>query len=158
MRPIAVRLLLAAVLLGAGAFAAYRPVMAQTSPAPSAAPTAPGPDDSVESPPPIPSPQPAVEDPKIHKIAVREFLAWQTATVDRDLYSDTVNGELTDDLMDRATKTLAAMGALQSAQFLGISKSKAVSLYVYKMTCVNGSVNMDFSVDPSGKIGLIFFV
>lgn len=158
MRPFAVRLLVVVALLSAGAFAAYRPVLAQsTTPAPTAAPSE-VPDDAVESPPPIPSPQPAVEDPKIHKIAVREFLAWQTASVNRDLYSDTVNGELTDDLLDRATKTLANMGALQSATFLGISKSKTVSLYVYKMTCVNGSVNMDFSVEPSGKIGLIFFV
>lgn len=158
MRPIAARLIFAAVLLCAGAFAAYRPVMAQSTPAPSAAPSTSPDDDVVDSPPPIPSPQPAIEDPKIHKIAIREFLAWQTATVNRDLYSDTVNGELTDDLLDRATKTLAGMGALQTATFLGISKSKAANLYVYKMTCVNGSVNMDFSVEPSGKIGLIFFV
>ncbi|HET7813228.1 MAG TPA: hypothetical protein VFL13_02515 [Candidatus Baltobacteraceae bacterium] len=151
-------MLVAAALLSAGTFAAYRPVLAQSaSPAPTTAPTL-DPDEIDDTPPPIPSPRPAVEDPKIHKIAVREFLAWQTATVNRDLYSDTVNGQLTDDMLDRATKTLANMGALQTATFLGISKSKDASLYVYKMTCVNGSVNMDFSVDPSGKIGLIFFV
>ncbi len=107
--------------------------------------------------PPIPSPKPTAEDPHVRKLAVQQFLAWQTATVDRDLYSDTVNGELSDDLMDRATKTLANLGALQSAVFQGISTTKGTSLYVYQMTCANGVIQMDFALDPSGKIALIFF-
>ena len=147
------RYLLTLCIAAAVAVAAYVPVHAQTAP-PAAAGASAAP---AETPPPIPSPKPAPEDPKIHKLAVQQFLAWQTATVNRDLYSDTINGELSDDMMDRATKTLANLGALQAATFQGISKSKTVSLYVYKMACANGTVNMDFSVEPSGKIGLIFF-
>jgi hypothetical protein len=132
------------------ALAGGAPVHAQSpAPAESAEP--------VETPPPIPKPVPTADDPKIHKLAVQQFLAWQTATVNRDLYSDTVNGELSDDVLDRATKTLANLGALQTVEFQGISKAKQASLYVYKMTCANGSVQMDFSLEPSGKIGLIFF-
>jgi len=144
------RLLFAATLAAGIAASAVMPGHAQ-----SVTPETPASDQ--ESPPPIPSPVPTAEDPKIHKMAVQQFLAWQSANVDRDLYSDTVNGELSDDVLDRATKTLARLGALQTATFQGISKSKEVNLYVYKMTCANGAVQMDFSVEPTGKIGLIFF-
>jgi hypothetical protein len=105
----------------------------------------------------IPSPKPAPEDAKIHKLAVQQFLAWQTGAVDRTLYSDQVNADMTDDLMDKGTKTLANLGALQQAQFQGISSAKGTNFYVYKMTCANGTIQMDFSIDPDGKIGLIFF-
>lgn len=107
--------------------------------------------------PPLPSPKPTVEDPKIHKLAVQQFLAWQSGTVNRDLYADQVNAELTDDMMDRGTKTLANLGALQKAQFQGISSAKGATFYVYKMVCANGTVQMDFSMDADGKIAIIFF-
>jgi hypothetical protein len=107
--------------------------------------------------PPIPSPKPTAEDPKIHKLAVQQFLAWQTGAIDRDLYSERVNGELTDDLMDKGTKTLANLGPLQNVQFQGISAARGANLYVYKMVCSRGTIQMDFSIDPDGKIGLIFF-
>jgi hypothetical protein len=107
--------------------------------------------------PPIPSPKPTAEDPKIHKLAVQQFLAWQSGTVDRSLYSDQVNGDMTDEVMDRGTKTLANLGGLQQAQFQGISSAKGATFYVYKMVCQNGTVMMDFALDPDGKIGLIFF-
>jgi hypothetical protein len=107
--------------------------------------------------PPIPSPKPAAEDPKIHKLAVQQFLAWQTGDVDRSLYSDQVNADMTDELMDKGTKTLANLGALQQARFQGISAAKGVNFYVYKMVCANGTIQMDFALQPDGKIALIFF-
>jgi hypothetical protein len=109
------------------------------------------------SPPPIASPKPAPEDPKVHKLAVQQFLAWQQGQIDRSLYGDQVNAELTDEVLDNGTRTLANMGALQSAAFLGISHTKGTDIYVYKMTCEHGSVDMDFSLAPDGKISLIFF-
>ncbi len=107
--------------------------------------------------PPIPSPKPTAESPKVHKLAVQQFLSWQTGTINRDLYSDRVNGELTEELMDKGTKTLANLGPLQSVQFRGISVARGASLYVYQMVCSKGTIQMDFSIDPDGKIGLIFF-
>lgn len=107
--------------------------------------------------PPIPSPKPAPDDPKLHKFAVQQFLAWQQGQVDRSLYSDDVNNELTDEVLDNATKTLARMGALQQTTFRGLSKAKDVTFYVYKMTCEHGSVDMDFALDPEGKVAVIFF-
>jgi hypothetical protein len=107
--------------------------------------------------PPIPSPKPAAEDPRVRKLAVAQFLAWQTGNVDRSLYGDRVNAELTDDLLDRGTKTLANLGGLQKATFEGISAAKGANLYVYRMTCENGTIDMDFALSPEGKITLIFF-
>lgn len=107
--------------------------------------------------PPLPSPRPGPDDPKRHKIAVQQFLAWQQGTVDRTEYGDEVNSELSDEVLDQGTKTLANMGALQSATFLGTAHAKGIDVYVYKMTCEHGSVNMDFSLAPDGKIALIFF-
>jgi|SRR5579884_4400370 len=105
----------------------------------------------------LPSPKPTAEDPKIHKLAVQQFLAWQSGTINRDLYSDQVNADLTDDVLDKGTKTLANLGGLQQAQFKGISTAKGASFYVYEMLCQNGKVQMDFSLEPDGKIALIFF-
>ncbi|HZZ65026.1 MAG TPA: hypothetical protein VFE17_05995 [Candidatus Baltobacteraceae bacterium] len=108
--------------------------------------------------PPLPSPSPTVEDPKVHKLAVQQFLAWQSGTVNRDLYSDTVNADMTDEVMDKGTKTLANLGGLQQAQFRGISHAKGgVNFFVYKMQCQHGAIQMDFSLDRDGKIALIFF-
>jgi hypothetical protein len=118
---------------------------AQSSPA--AAPSSPA----------IPSPKPAPDDPKIHKFAVQQFLAWQQGQIDRSFYSDDVNNELTDEVLDSATKTLAHLGALQQVTFRGLSKAHDVTFYVYKMTCERGAVDMDFALDPQGKVAIIFF-
>ncbi len=146
------RLLLCAALAAVFAAAcAFYPTLACAQETPSAAPSA------TASSPPIPPPKPAPDDPKIHKFAVQQFLAWQNGTVNRDLYSDRVNSELSDDLMDKGTKTLANLGGLQRADFQGISAAKGVNLFVYRMICANGSIQMVFSMDPDGKVGLIFF-
>jgi hypothetical protein len=123
----------------------------EASPSPAATAETPPP------PPPLPSPKPGPDVPARHKLAVQQFLAWQQGQVDRSLYGDEVNSELSDEVLDRATKTLANMGALQSATFVGTAHAKGVDVFVYKMTCENGSVNMDFALDPGGKIALIFF-
>ena len=108
-------------------------------------------------PPPLPSPKPGPDDPQRHKLAVRQFLAWQQGQVDRTLYGDEVNTELNDEVMDQATRTLANMGAMQSVVFVGTARGKNLDVYVYKVTCEHGSVNMDFALAPDGKIALIFF-
>jgi hypothetical protein len=110
------------------------------------------------SPPPLPPPKPAPDDPKIHKLAVQQFLAWQGGTVDRARYSDDVNAQLSDDLLDASEKAVAALGALQSATFRGISTGKGgVKVYVYTMLCEHASIDMDFALQPDGRIALIFF-
>lgn len=116
------------------------------------------PSQAVATNPPLPSPSPTADDPKIHKLAVQQFLAWQSGTVNRDLYSDTVNADMSDEVMDKGTKTLANLGGLQQAVFRGISHAKGgVNFFIYKMQCQHGTIQMDFALDPDGKIGLIFF-
>ena len=139
----AVLLALAALLAAFGA----GHVRAQETAPPAAAPTNP----------PLPSPKPAPDDPKIHKFAVQQFLAWQQGQIDRSLYSDDVNNELTDEVLDNATKMLAHLGALQQVTFRGLSKAHDVQFYIYKMTCERGAIDMDFALDPQGKVAVIFF-
>lgn len=112
---------------------------------------------STETAPPIPSPVPAADDPKVHKLAVQQFLAWQQGQIDRSQYADQINQELTDDVISRGSATLANMGALQNTTFRGISHSKQGDLYVYHMTCDRGAVDMDLGLDPKGLITAIFF-
>ena len=114
----------------------------------------PAPSETME---PLPSPLPATEDPKVHKLAIQQFLAWQQGQLDRSLYAEAVNDELTDDVIEKASGSLAAMGALQSATFRGISHAKQGNLFVYHMMCDRGSVDMDFALDPKGLIQVIFF-
>lgn len=163
--------LTALLLLSAAALAGLpsRGVRAQAVPPPSPSPSqsasaAPGesaapPDASAaaQSPPPIPSPLPAPDDPKMHKLAVQQFLSWQAGTVDRTAYSDDINSQLNDEMLDRATKTLANLGGLQQVTFRGISHPKGLDVYVYTMHCERGSVDMEFAVEPDGKIAMIFF-
>jgi hypothetical protein len=114
---------------------------------------------SVEiSPPPIPSPKPAPDEPKMHKLAVRQFLAFQGGTVDRSKYSDDVNAQLNDDLLTASEKALAALGALQTVNFRGISRTKNINVYIYRMSCEHGSIDMEFALQPDGKIAVLLFV
>lgn len=123
------------------------PPAAESSPLPAAE----------NSPPPLPPPKPAPEDPKIRKLAVQQFVAWQGGAVDRSRYSDDINAQLSDDMLDASEKALAALGALQTATFKGISTAKGIRIYVYTMTCEHGSIDMKFAVQPDGKIALVFF-
>lgn len=147
MRPIRFAAVLSAALLLGGFGAAH--ARAQNAPA-----TAPP---GVGAPPPLSKPQPRPDDPQRHKLAVQQFLAWQQGDVDRSLYADEVNAQLSDEALDQGERSLANMGALQSATFVGTSRTHGTDVYVYKMTCEHGSVNMDFALTPDGKIALIFF-
>jgi hypothetical protein len=107
----------------------------------------------------LPSPKPAPEDPKITKTAKREFLAWQNGLVDRSHYSDQMNANISDDLLNKSAAGLAHLGALQKATFEGISRTDHGDVfYTYDMICQNGSVRMQFGLDPKGRIGLLYFL
>lgn len=121
---------------------------AQPSPMPTYVPPTPAP---------LPSPIMVAEDPKIHKLAVQQFLAWQQGAVDRTLYTDDLATQLTDDVISQASATLANLGALQSATFRGISHTQQADLYVYHMVCDRGAVDEDFALDPKGRILRIYF-
>jgi|GEM_PF-1311392 len=163
--PLARPVLLLAFALALIAAPAYRAAAQQApSPAPSpsatdssAAGTSETPAAAQESPPPMPPPVPSADEPKMHKLAVQQFLSWQAGTVDRTAYADDVNTQLNDEMLDRATRVLARLGGLQDVSFRGISHPKGLNVYVYHMQCERGSVDMEFAVQPDGKIALIFF-
>lgn len=152
MRPTRLGPVIAAAALALGLSLSVTAARAQeAAPASPAASAAPAPAPS------LPPPQPGADDPQRHKFVVQQFLAWQQGNVDRTAYTDEVNQELTDEVLARGTQSLANMGGLQSAAFVGTSHTKAGDVYVYKITCEHGSVNMDFSLTPDGKVSLIFF-
>ncbi len=105
----------------------------------------------------LPPPHPAPEDPKVTKLAIGQFLAWQSGTIDRSRYGAAVNANLTDKVLQGGSAALARLGGLQKATFLGISVARGARFYVYRMACENGSIRMEFSLAPDGRIALIFF-
>lgn len=106
----------------------------------------------------IPSPVPASESPAMHALAIRQFLAWQNDDVNRAQYGDSFGSQLTDSFLSDASAQLAQLGGLQKATFLGISHTaEHGDLYVYRMDCQHGSVDMDFSMQADGRIGYVFF-
>jgi hypothetical protein len=109
------------------------------------------------APPPLPSPKPATDDPKVHRLAVTQFIAWQVGSIDHSLYSDEFNSQLSDSVVNDATQTLAHMGGLQTTTFRGISVAKGINVFVYHMVCEHGSIDMDFALQPDGKIALLLF-
>lgn len=142
------RTVVAALLFALAAVGPAFAQQAQPSPAPSYVPPTPAP---------LPSPVMVADDPKIHKLAVQQFLAWQQGTVDRTLYADDLATQLTDDVVNQASSTLANLGALQTVTFRGISHAQQGDLYVYHMVCDHGAVDEDFSLDPKGRILRIYF-
>ena len=89
---------------------------------------------------------------------MQQFLAWQGGDVDRNKYGDELNSQLTDDYLSGSERALAGLGGLQTATFRGTAKVKGIDLYYYRMVCEHGSIDMDFALQPDGKIGLLFFV
>lgn len=150
------------LLFAVAASVALMPATLRAQSVPAASPS-PAPSDSsapaqTNAPPPLPPPKPAPEDPKIRKLAIQQFLSWQAGTVDRARYSDDINAQLNDELLDASEKAVAALGALQSSTFKGISAAKGgVKVYVYTMLCEHGSIDMEFALQPDGRIALIFF-
>ena len=151
MRYAFVLLICAVVALAASPAYAHK---APPTPAPTETPVG-TPDSPV-----LPSPKPATEDPKITKVAVREFLAWQTGTVDRSHYSDQMNANISDELLTKSAAGLAHLGALQKTTFEGISIAGPTNqtFYTYTMACADGSVRMQFGLDQQGKISLLYFL
>jgi hypothetical protein len=101
------------------------------------------------------------EDPAITLIARKQFVAWQAASVNRDLYTDALNDMMTLDKMAGVSKALGLLGPLEQVVWAGPAIAKDVpagsKTYVYHMLCADGQVYMEFSIEPTGKLaGLLF--
>lgn len=114
------------------------------------------------SPTPTPSPSPTpVADPAITKIVRQQFVAWQSGSLNKSLYSAGVQGKLTDAMVDDVSKKLAALGPLVDTVYIGPFFTNDLPAdargYIYQMECQNGKVFLLTILDAKGKIATIFF-
>jgi hypothetical protein len=101
------------------------------------------------------------EDPAITLIARKQFVAWQSGSVKRELYSDQMNALMDPKLVNDTSKGLAQLGGLLQTVWAGpavpASLPPGSKAYLYHMICSNGSVYMEFAIDPTGKFGSMLF-
>ena len=114
------------------------------------------------APSPTPSPTPTpIADPAITKIVRQQFVAWQSGSINKSLYSPNVRVKLTDAIVDDVSKKLAALGPLTNAVFIGpffVNDIPADARgYIYQMVCQNGNVYLFTILDGQGKIATIYF-
>jgi hypothetical protein len=112
------------------------------------------------TPTPAPTPVPPA-DPAVTKAAFQQFVAWQLGIIDRTRYTDEMNVLITPEKLTQSAKGLSALGALETAEYLGPKPASGVppgsKTYVYRMHCSLGAVFMQFSVAPDGKVAAIIF-
>lgn len=111
---------------------------------------------------PTPSPEPlAPEDPVATKVARQQFVAWQVGTLDRARYSPELNALADQDQVTHTAAALSQLGFLQSMEWMGYRSAEGVppgsKTYVYKAHCSRGSVLMQFTITPLGKIAGIIY-
>jgi hypothetical protein len=111
---------------------------------------------------PTPSPSPTpVADPAVTKLVRQQFVAWQSGSINRSLYSDQIQSQLNDAKVSDVSQKLAALGALTATVYIGPFVSSDIPAdahgYIYQMQCREGNVYLFFVVSPEGKIATIFF-
>lgn len=108
---------------------------------------------------PTPSPTP-VADPAITALARKQFVAWQSGSINKGLYSDSITDQLTDDKINETAQALGKLGFLTGTTYMGplaIGDLPGDDGYIYQMSCVNGIVYQFIVLDPQKKIVRIFF-
>jgi hypothetical protein len=118
--------------------------------------------DARSTPPPTPSPSPTpVADPAVTKLVRQQFVAWQAGGVNKSLYSDKIQSQLSDAKINDVSQKLAALGALTSTLYIGPFVSSdfppGARGYIYQMQCREGNVYLFTVLDPQGKIATIYF-
>jgi hypothetical protein len=112
------------------------------------------------SPTPAPTPLPP-EDPAASKVARQQFVAWQVGVLDRTRYTDDLNKLADADQVTHTAAALSQLGALQSMEWMGYRSAEGVpegsKTYIYRAHCSRGTVLMQFSLSPQGKIAGIIF-
>lgn len=112
------------------------------------------------SPTPSPSPTP-VADPAVTKLMRQQFVALQSGTVNKTLYSAGARVKLTDAMIDDLSHKLAALGPLTDMLYLGPFFTNDIPSdahgYIYQMLCREGNVYLLTIIDGQGKIATIYF-
>jgi hypothetical protein len=114
------------------------------------------------TPTPTATPTPGPEDPAITAIVRREFLSWQTGTVDKSHYSADAGSKLNPDDVEKMSKALGTYGALQGTTWLGkfqvVDGPAGVQGYTYRMDCSIAPVFVQLMIEPNGLVDSINFL
>ena len=101
------------------------------------------------------------ENPAVTTIAFKQFVAWQAGILKRSLYSQDVQGQMTDTVIKETSHQLGSLGALLTAKYIGPVMNDSAPAdsanYLYLMECQRGSVYMQFAILHDGKIGGMVF-
>ena len=111
---------------------------------------------------PTPSPTPIPpEDLAVTKIARQQFVGWQVGVIDRSTYTAELNALADKDQLSHTAAALSQLGYLKSMEWQGFRAAEGIpdgsKTYLYRAHCSRGSVLMQFSITPAGKIGGIIF-
>lgn len=117
------------------ALAAPGPILAQATPAATAAP----------------------EDPKITDMVKTEFEAWQKGQLTRSHYTLGANQTFSDDRVAALSEQLRKLGEIKATKYLGSSVEMTSIDYSYRLDCQSGGVIVQLFVDKTGKIAGIGF-
>jgi hypothetical protein len=97
----------------------------------------------------------------VTKLVRQQFVAWQSGSINRSIYSDKIQVQLSDAKINDVSQKLAALGALESTVYIGPFISSDIPPdahgYIYQMQCREGNVYVFTVLDPQGKIATIYF-
>lgn len=111
---------------------------------------------------PTPSPTPTpVADPAITKLVRQQFVAMQSGSINRSLYSPGLRVKLTDAMVTDLSQKLAVLGPLTDTVYIGPFYTNDIPSdahgYIYQMMCREGNVYLLTIIDAQGKIATIYF-
>ncbi|MBV8246151.1 MAG: hypothetical protein JOZ38_09545 [Candidatus Eremiobacteraeota bacterium] len=103
---------------------------------------------------------PAADNPKVHKIAEQELLAWENGKVDRSHYGAAANAQITDAMIQSVAAQMGPLGSPNGFTFAGQTVIPRVGpVYQYEATFQSGAVHLIESIqlDADGKVSYITF-
>ncbi|MBV8147839.1 MAG: hypothetical protein JO092_01965, partial [Candidatus Eremiobacteraeota bacterium] len=95
------------------------------------------------------------------KLVRQQFVSWQAGSINKSLYSDKIQAQLSDAKINDVSQKLASLGALESTVYIGPFVTTDIPPdahgYIYQMQCRDGNVYVFTILDPTGKIATIYF-
>jgi len=91
----------------------------------------------------------------------QQFVALQSGTINKTLYSPGLRGKLTDAMINDLSQKLAVLGPLTDTVYIGPFYTNDIPAdahgYIYQMMCREGNVYLLTIIDAQGKIATIYF-
>lgn len=136
-RTVGFHLLLAASLVALPAMAS-----AATTPAPttSASPSASA------------SPAVTLSTDQAHQLALNVLLQLQNGRIDRSMFTDQMNAQLTDDTLQKISPTLRPIGQPYTTLLSQKDEGHGITTFVFWLHSGAGAFDETITVDPAGKV------